>query len=1581
MASFLTDLAKPFVEKLINGAIAELSYICCFTCIVKDFQEEQSRLEVERETLERHIEEATRRGENVQPDALAWKDEVDQLIQQDTKKKQKCFFEFCPDCLWRYSRGKLLAKMKGRIKILMVTRKELTIGLPAHLPDIERWTTQHYVHLKSRESQYTKLLVELKDDNNYMIGLQGMGGTGKTTLIKKVGKELKQSKQFTQVIDTTVSFSPNIKKIQDDIAGPLGLKFDDCNDSDRPKKLWRRLTNGERILLILDDVWGDVDFNEIGIPSSDNHKGCRIIVTTRNVSVCNKLGCNKTIQLGLLSKEDAWIMFKKYANLSETSTRFFLDKGRKIANECKNLPIAIAVIASSLKGKQLPDEWDMALKFLKKDISRNSDDDDDDDVLEIYKCLKFSYDKLDEKAKSLFLLCSVFREDEDIHTESLTRFAIGGGLFGKDYGSYEEARSRVVKSKNKLLDSCLLLTSGQRSVKMHDFARDAAQWIANNKIQTIKVYDKTQKAMLEREKNIKYLSCEGNQEEVFSCKFDGSKLEILIVIIDMARDFSDNEIQVPDSFFGNNTNLRVLHLRSVCSSLPQSMQQLKNIRSLIFTRCALGDISIFGNLQSLEELDMAHCKINEMPNGITELKKFRLLKLESCSIDESNPFEVIKRCSSLQELYFVYDSRFLYGEITWPKLQRFHVSDREIDFSISKYVSIEWTDEIFLSETTLKYCMQEAEVLRLIRIEGEWRNIIPDIVHMDQGMNDVVEFSLGYISKLKFLIYTQHTHHQVSNVFARLIVLHLKHMENLEELCNGSLSNDSFKSLERLSIENCKHLQSLSGIANQCNLKSVSLKRCPMLISLFEVSTSRSFVLLETLEVIGCENLRDLITHGRKGEGSEREIFKSDISNPMFMKLKDLQIKDCPKIEKILSLISAHDLPALKFITMKNCDKLKYIFGQDVELGSLEDMELHSVPNLIDIFPESLPLLKKLVLKNCLWTANTKSINDFVPRHYVSRSVNCTTMKELNGSMEDLLALEKINLSNSKIESIFCVNNEVNEQQVNLVLQSIELENLNVMVCPFVGPKNSFNLQNLTKMTIMGCEKLQIIFTVSILRCLPQLDQLMIHACEELKHIVEEDLDNQNMSNSSSCFPKLKGLSVQKCNKLKSVFPVSICNKLPELKALIITKAKELEEIFKSSEGGGIENFMIPNLKLVIFCDLPSLFQTQEIQVHRTKYRFIEGCDKISFTSTLRSTQTDDILDLINDVRGTHYTRYFAKLHLVMSTTKILLISYVFVCLYMQTATKSPRKEQYSVDQQNHLEETDTTITPSQVNKGLNYSLNFKHPFNFKQGNGISVEQGTTSTISKTTTSSSPIVTSEHNSSSQAPMDELTIDQQSPLEETDDATVTPSQDIKISVEGGKATTNAKTLASSTSKGETLSLLVKKELEQLVSEKHLNYETLSLLTDFLVKHPSVILKDTLLTNRYKGYAYNCLAELLKFLQTHSVLDVLGSSHSEFVGLIQDMRKFSFNKDWLDGVEKRALFPDLQFSRDAMQKLLDSKKHVTKQVEEMRLKLYFFNQHAEDIKHQLTSSEAVLASIIQQEEHVLETMAALSVPLGY
>jgi len=139
----------------------------------------------------------------------------------------------------------------------------------------------------------------------------------------------------------------------------------------------------------------------------------------------------------------------------------------------------------------------------------------------------------------------------------------------------------------------------------------------------------------------------------------------------------------------------------------------------------------------------------------------------------------------------------------------------------------------------------------------------------------------------------------------------------------------------------------------------------------------------------------------------------------------------------------------------------------------------------------------------------------------------------------------------------------------------------------------------------------------------------------------------------------------------------------------------------------------------------------------------------------------------------------------------------------------------------------------------------------------------------------------------------------------------------------------------------------------------------LLTAFLVKNPFVRLKDIALSKRYKGCAYNLLAELLKFLETHSVLEVLGPCHSKFVELLQDARSFGFDKDWLDDVERR---------QDALQKLLDSKQQVTKDVEVLRLKIGILSQHVEDLKQQLTSSEAVLESIIQQE-------AVLSSPFGY
>ncbi|XP_004500352.1 uncharacterized protein [Cicer arietinum] len=2038
MESFMPDLAKSYVEKLIKGALVESSYICCFTCIAKDFEEEKARLVSESKTIKERVEVATNRGEDIQSNVDYWEKEADKLIQEDTKTNQKCCFGFCPNCIWRYIRGKELANKKDRIKELMKTGKELSIGLPARLPGVESNQPQFYISFKSRESIYNELLDALKDDNNYIIGLQGMGGTGKTTLAIKVGNELEQSKQFTKAIITTVSNSPDIKKIQDDIAGPLGLNLNDDSESDRPKKLWKRLTQGEKILLILDDVWGDLDFKEIGIPYNDNNKGCRVLVTTRQISVCNRMGCNKTIQLELLSEEDAWNMFKRHAGLCSNSSKSLLGKAHKIANECKRLPIAIAAIASSLKGEQRPEEWDAALKSLQKHMSMRGGD-DGDELDKIYKCLKFSYDNMkNEKAKRLFLLCSVFQEDENIPIERLTRFGIGAGIFGEDYDSYEDARSQVVISKNKLLDSCLLLKANQEeSVKMHDLVRDAAQRIAKKKIQTINISNKNEKALVERENNIKYLLCQGKLMDVLSCKFGGYELEILIVYMHEDGGWDNVNVEFPNTFFGNNTGLRVFHIlfdfNFYKPTLPfiQSIQSLKNIRSFLFENVNLGDISILGNMHSLETLDLVSCKINELPHGITKLEKLRLLNLDSCEILRNNPFEVIKGCSLLEELYFLYSFNIFCQEISFPKLKIFHIKDNFTSrhSPLIKCVSVIYFERV-LSESTLKYCMQTAEVLQLRRIEKGWRNLMPEIVPVDQ----------------------------VPNVYSKLVILDLYKLENLEELCNGHVSFDSFGSLEKLSIKACEHLQSLFKCnLNLCNLKSILLEECPMLISLFQQKSSRSLVLLEKLELIDCKRLEYIIINERKWEESSDDDNDSMSRGSLFPKLKVLYIEKCPNFELILPFLSAHDLPALESITMQSCDKLKYIFGQNVKLDSLNQMKLGSLPNFIDIFPQifssikepssisrdtsksqtqSLPikgnifswistactkipptsddeqqdclissesssyclnyniwehvqcfsrqsqilcnikdiqltniakiksvfilfivprmLLETLTIENCdelkhiiidtedhdscnnnlgnvlpkLKNLNVrncveleyifghyvddhqnhieihihlpaleclvlqnlpslaamcskqyhitfpplkelefqkcddvafKSIGDFLTHHSITRSVDRTTMKELSGNVEYFQKLEILDLSDSKIGYIFwldeidgqemntgltyislynmsgmtcpfvgpknyiflksltqlvimhckkleivfstsvsrclpqlqyltikeckelkhiieddlenkksskfpstnpcfpklellyvvncnnlkcicpssmckdfpklyhidvedCVQLEyivgpysddhqnhteihihflaleylylvnlpslvamcpkqygttfpclkllklnncskvdiksigdfitphsltrsmdgasmkelsgkmdhVNEKQMNIKLENIKLHTLALMTSLFLGPKNSFALQNLRNINIVQCEKLEIIFSNSILRCLPQLQSLIIEECKELKHIIEDDTENQKTSNSNSlcsrtCFPKLEALAVVKCNKLKSVFPVSICKELPELKVLMIKEANELEEIFKSECDN--QKVEVPNLKIVAFVNLPSLCQNQGIQFQAVENRFVQNCQNLSLTC---DSTTDSKINIFHiSYSNLDYETclilesLFAQLQEEYEgsdtgsegpstkTTKDFAAE-------IEVEAASEHKLTFSQELMNEqlmdpLGEIDNTVKPSQFLKEIEDSSTSEKcvaatlstisetkndsPIQLvaskQKDTEISVEEGTTLTpsthliLEQDVDVIDSVETTKTNNDKVSVIDDAVMKVSSIIEKhfpKDDVTTvseskpSPSNSIPLSLafqtpSEGNPSQIVQDLSSTS--------LVTWELEQLVSNKHLNYENLSVLTDFLVKHPSVLLRDSSVSNRYKGYAYNCLAELLKFLQTHSVLDVLGSSHSEFVELLQDMRRFAFDKDWLDDVEKRALFPNLQFSQDALQKLLDSQQRVTKEVEEIRLKINIFTQHVGDLKKQLASYEAFLETIMQEKAKVLETKAALSSPIGY
>ena len=284
---------------------------------------------------------------------------------------------------------------------------------------------------------------------------------------------------------------------------------------ERAQRLCMRLMKEKSILMILDDVWEKLDFGHIGIPSSKHHKGCKILITTRSKDICTSMDCQRNIYLSILTDEEAWTLFQNKANIFEDTPENIKHLAKSISNECKGLPVAIAAVASSLKGKTEA-IWSVALNRLRSSKPINVEF----FLHDPYKCLHLSYDNLDsEEAKSLFLLCSVFPEDYEILVECLMRCAIGLGVTG-EVSSYENARNEVMAAKIKLVSSCLMSDADNESVKMHDLVRDVAQWIAKNENKVIKC--ETKKDVTLEQSSIRYLWC-----VKFPNDMDCSNLEFL----------------------------------------------------------------------------------------------------------------------------------------------------------------------------------------------------------------------------------------------------------------------------------------------------------------------------------------------------------------------------------------------------------------------------------------------------------------------------------------------------------------------------------------------------------------------------------------------------------------------------------------------------------------------------------------------------------------------------------------------------------------------------------------------------------------------------------------------------------------------------------------------------------------------------------------------------------------------------------------------------------------------------------------------------------------------------------------------
>ncbi|GLT31078.1 hypothetical protein SLA2020_058410 [Shorea laevis] len=496
----------------------------------------------------------------------------------------------------------------------------------------------------------------LMGDEVGMIGVCGIGGVGKTTIMKKLHNDLQRETRFQNVIWVTVSHPLNVFELQKKIAGAMGKRLREEEEVMMRAAALMEIMRRKRYVVILDDVWQKFSLKEVGIPDPNVQNGCKVVVTSRSIEVCSYLRC-KIVKVKPLLQEESLKLFLDTVGDGVLQVPGLEEILKLIVEECAGLPLAIVVIAGSMRGVDNVNVWRNALTELQVRVSSVKDSND-----EIFKRLRFSFDRLDSlQVKSCFLYCSLFREDYVFSRRELIECWIDEGLID-GLPSREAACNRGHAIIDRLEKNFLLEKEtfqsfiggylfGSYGAKMHDVVRDMAiigigpefGYMIKTGMNLVELPDEHGWV-----KDTKKLSLMENNILKVPLSLSPKCLSLSTLILSSNPNLSE----IPESFFGEMLALKVLDLsRTAIETLPNSISKLENLSALRLQHCKkLKYLPSLANLRRLKKLDLHKAGIEVVPQGMGMLISLEYLDLLFCQNLREIPTGILPNLSNLQYL-------------------------------------------------------------------------------------------------------------------------------------------------------------------------------------------------------------------------------------------------------------------------------------------------------------------------------------------------------------------------------------------------------------------------------------------------------------------------------------------------------------------------------------------------------------------------------------------------------------------------------------------------------------------------------------------------------------------------------------------------------------------------------------------------------------------------------------------------------------------------------------------------------------------------------------------------------------------
>ncbi|KAI9127387.1 hypothetical protein K1719_001946 [Acacia pycnantha] len=940
-------VVEPIIYYIVAPIVRQVSYLIFYKDNFKNLNDQYTELKRVKDTISHEVEAERKNGRQIYDVVQSWLNEVDEIVEEAEQlsndprhRNVSCCKGPFPNFISCHQLSRKAKKMAGNVAEVM--QKKDNIGPLTFLPDLEgagSTITTSSEKLESRKKMKEDIVLALRDPHISLVGVYGLGGVGKSTLVKEVAKQVEDDKLFDKVVMANISQVADLEIIQREIAVFLGLRFEEATIIGRAARLQQRIENEKSILVILDDIWEILELDKLGLPLKD-HKGCKLLLISGKLDILRKMETQKDFLIGVLNEEEAWSLFEdmvgdvvKDANLRDVAIQ--------VAQKCSGLIVLIVTIARALKNKDDMDSWKDALNQLKTVDKKGMS-------AKIYSALEFSYNHLDgDDVKALFLLCGSIGP---IPVEYLLKCVMGLGIF-KHINTPKDARLKLHRLIGSLKTSCLLLKDNSNmKVEMPDIVREVAVSIASRDHHVFKI---GRGGELKKWPSGEFLQrC--TQIILRWCHIP--KLPERLECPDIKFFFLSNKnelLSVPDSFFAGMKNLKVLE-----NYFPNSVAVDENIEFGSLQSLTLGylpaiDDFYSGLLESSTTTMQSLSLDNNVPSSFinSKVKFYNLETLKLSSINLENIWQddhisiansflklanlSVEGCSRLKYLF----SSSIVG--SFPNLKQLEIRECEM---MEEIISIKGRN----SAATNKVALPKLETLvisNMKRLKKVWHSQFDGLKTMEvdncEKLINIFPYDMqGTIGNLETLkIFMERPLLVMEEVIPKLKEWTLDNMEAIMILQDPQWKDYYLGNLNILRLSKFEYKVAVTF------LDSIVQKAPNLKILVVEFSS-----------------LKEIFRDKRVASNEGKNEIKTQLQA---LSLYDVQLlhicREGCQVDPILEVLEA--------LYVTECDSLKILVPSSVTFSQLTHLKMEKCNGLINlIYPStasSLVKLEEMILRGC----------------------------------------------------------------------------------------------------------------------------------------------------------------------------------------------------------------------------------------------------------------------------------------------------------------------------------------------------------------------------------------------------------------------------------------------------------------------------------------------------------------------------------------------------------------------------------------------------------------------------------------